>query len=188
MEVALFIGFCGRGTNPRRVSAGKTPARTPESRLCSWGRDPNGDRTPPTAGPHAATIPASDDTKQRRQQPRQAAQAERRTHQPRHHAQQADPPKLDISPPPPRPSDPPRQQDRPTASHSPTEPGQRMPRTDRPTPSPTPARTPAGTPTPSLLLYIHHRRQSARTTDSGPRWTAGPAAESTPTARRPSTN
>ena len=81
----------------------------------------------------------------------QAGGAEDRP-RPRQHAQQGDPPRLDSSPPPPRPADPahrqrpprstaapspsrpatiqPRQQDRHTARHSPTEPGQRTPRPD----------------------------------------------------------
>ena len=140
---ALFIGFCGRGTNPRRVSAAKACTGTAETRLCTWGRDPNGGRTPTAAGPPAATITASDDARQHRQQPSQAAQAERRTHPSpgTMHSRRTRPGWTADRPP------------RTTGTQAPPAPATIDSSTEDTTPSPTPPRTPTGPATRRLLLY-----------------------------------
>ena len=117
----------------------------------------------------------------------QAGGAEDRP-RPRQHAQQADPPRLDSSPPPPRPADPAhlhpgtasarhdRQQDRPTARHSAHSATTADAPTRRPTTAPRRPGRPQDPPRAALLLYTHQQPQPARTPASGQRWTAGPAA------------
>lgn len=130
------------------------------------------------------------------------------THQPRHHAQQADPHTLDSGPttttyhrhpgtasaatinssteaPTPGHDPQPRQQDRPTARHSPTEPGQRTPRPDARRHHPRRQDAHRTRHAPPYYYITHHRRQPARTPDSGPRWTGGPAADSNRHRPRP---
>ena len=193
--------FCRRhrARYPRRVSAAKTCPGTPETRLCSWGRDPNGDRTPTAAGPPAPMIPASDDARQRRQQPRQAERRTGHSPDPMHSRQtrpgwttDRPPPRTTGTQVPPTPAtidsstedttpghDPgPGNRTAPRSTTAPTAPRQRThrPNTRRqPHAAQDAHRTRQRRPT---TIYTRHRRQPARTPDSGPRWTAGPAADS----------
>lgn len=189
--------FCRRhrARYPRRVSAGKTPARHPRNPAMQLGKRPerrqDPDRMRTAHRPRPASTHGSTDDGGAEDRPRQ-------------HAQQADPPRLDSSPP--RPADPahrqrpprstaapspaarpryrPRQQDRPTARHSPTEPGQRTPRPDARRQHPRRPGRLQEPPRAALLLYtsISSDRQPQRPTMD--RRTAG---RTTP-ARRPSTN
>ena len=164
--------FCRRHRTryPRRVSAAKTCPGPPETWLCTWGRYPNEDRTPTAAGPPAASITASDDARQRRQQPRQA---ERRTGPapapctaggPAHAGQRTDhhhgPPAPRHRQRPPRSTAAPRTRHPAPAAGPPHGP----PRPHRARTADAPPRRPTTSPTPP------------RTPDSGPRWTGGPAA------------
>ena len=93
----------------------------------------------------------------------------------------------------------PRQQDRPTARHGPSEPGQRTPRPDaRRQPTRRPGR-PQEPPRAALLLYTPISSDRPPHAHSAPRWTHGPAADhqrrpaaaparSPPGRRRPSEN
>ena len=197
----MFLKFLGirflfsvsrRTRYPRRVSAAKTCPGMPAAWLCSWGRVPNRDRTPTAAGAPAAMIPATDDARQRRHQPRQA---ERRTHpspgtmhsrrtRPRWTADRP-PPRTtgtQAPPAPPRSTAAPRTQ-RPatipaTAAgppHGPPQPHSAPTADARRQPPRRPGR-PQDPPRAALLLYIHPSpptaRHSSRQRPTLDRWTA----------------
>jgi len=149
-------------------------------------------------GPQQAESPRRHDHGQgRRQAAPPAAQADLRTHpSPGNTHSRRTRPRWTADGPPPRPTvthappAPPRStagprprhpaQIPPTASHSPTEPGQRTPRHDARRQRPRRPGRPQDPPRHPYYINAHHRRHPAMTPDSGPRWTTGPAADSTP--------
>ena len=195
LEVILFIGFCGRGTNPRRVSAAKTLSGHTRNPAMHLGKrpeqeqDPDSSRTARRHDPGHATTPGSAASSQGRQSRGPAtATATRPAGGPAQAGQlttsatasgpdpPSAPPQATAAPRTRRPATIPA----PTAGppHSPIEPRQLTP---RPTPDDSPHaaqdahRTRQRRPT---TIYTHQQQQPATAPASGPNWTAsatGPA-------------